>query len=87
MNIPVIFYKSKFTSDFDNPVYSELINRLSNAKILYQDPDSLVNFIKSNQIQNWWEDNEIKKEKDLIISKFALTTSKYTEYWIKKLNE
>ena len=87
MNIPVIFYKSKFTSDFDNPVHSDLINRLSNAKILYQDPDSLVNFIKSNQIQNWWEDSEIKKEKDLIISKFALTTSKYTDYWIKKLNE
>ena len=84
-NIPVIFYKAESTSNFNNNVARELIDLLSKAGILFNDPILLTNFLKENTVCEWWEDQKTVKIKNLIISKYARTSDKYIHYWINKL--
>ena len=82
MNFPTIIF---FNSN-KNKIRSEALDyfkNLKNAGIFHDNPISAANFLNNieNDIQGWWQSNEVQKEVHKFCSKFAYRSDDWKEKW------
>ncbi len=87
-NIPsILFWDRKswlFTEDGE-----DILDILQKARVFHSDGKSAANFINSisNEIEDWWNDNETKEAINLYRSHYAMISEECKNAWANLIKE